>query len=110
MLVTELTRVLQIDHPIIQAGIGTGAGWRLASAVADAGALGTVGTITRTADAALEEIAAVRAATDAPFAVNVACWDWAPHAADVLDAVLDAAPPVVTLSFGDAVAVVGRAK
>ena len=110
MLVTELTRRLEIEHPIVQAGIGSGAGWQLASAVADAGALGTIGTITRTLDTVLEDIAAVRSATDAPFAVNVACFDWAPHASEILDAVIDAAPPVLTCSVGDAVAALVRGK
>ena len=98
---TELTRRFGIDHPIVQAGMGSGAGCQLAAAVSNAGALGTVGTVTRTPNQAVSEIEATRAATARPFAVNVVPFDWAPFAGAVIDAVIDAAPPVVTLSFGD---------
>jgi nitronate monooxygenase len=102
MLTTDLTERLEIDHPIIQAGMGGGAGSELAAAVSNAGALGTVGTIARTPDDVSAQIDATRRATDRPFAVNVVAFDWAPNASDVLAAVIDARPPVVTLSFGDA--------
>jgi nitronate monooxygenase len=102
MLTTELTQRLGIQHPIIQAGMGNGAGWELAAAVSNAGALGTIGTIPRTPDETRAEIDATRVATDQPFAVNVVTFDWAPFANEVLAAVIDARPPVVTLSFGDA--------
>ena len=101
MLVSDLTRRLRIAHPLVQAGMGSGAGHQLVSAVSNAGALGTLGTVTRTPDATLEEIEAIRGATDAPFAVNLVCFDWAPFASELVDAVIDAAPPAVTLSFGD---------
>jgi nitronate monooxygenase len=102
MLTTELTRRFGIEHPIIQAGMGNAAGWELAAAVSEAGGLGTLGTIARTPDQVREEIEALRAATDNPFSVNVVAFDWAPFAADVLEAALDARPPVLTLSFGNA--------
>ena len=102
MLTTELTERLGIEHPIVQAGMGNGAGWELAAAVSNAGALGTIGTIPRTPDDTRAEIEATRGATDQPFAVNVVTFDWAPFADEVLAAVIDARPPVVTLSFGDA--------
>jgi nitronate monooxygenase len=110
MLVTDLTRRLQIDHPIVQAGMGSGAGWRLVSAVSNAGALGTLGTITRTPSATIEEIEAIRTATAKPFAVNVICFDWAPFAAELFDAVIDAHPPAITLSFGDPPSALARCK
>ena len=46
---------------------------------------------------------ATRAATQRSFAVNLVSFDWAPFAGAIVDAVIDAAPPVVTLSFGDPV-------
>jgi nitronate monooxygenase len=110
MLVTELTRRLRIDHPLVQAGMGSGAGWRLASAVSDAGALGTLGTITRTPSTTIEQIEAIRTATTKPFAVNVICFDWAPFAPELLDAVIDAHPPAMTLSFGDPSSALARCK
>jgi NAD(P)H-dependent flavin oxidoreductase YrpB (nitropropane dioxygenase family) len=44
MLTTELTRPLRISHPLVQVGMAGGAGWQLASAVSNVGALGTLGT------------------------------------------------------------------
>jgi nitronate monooxygenase len=110
MLVTELTRRFGIDHPIVQAGMGTGAGARLAAAVSNAGALGTVGTITRTPSQVRREIEATRAATARPFAVNLVSFEWAVFAAAIVDAVIEAAPPAVTLSFGDPTPVLERCR
>ncbi len=101
MLTTELTRRLAIDHPIIQAGMGDAAGRDLTAAVSNAGGLGTIGTIGRTPDSTAEEVVATRALTSRPFAVNVFCFDWAPFAAGILDAAIEAGAPAITLSFGD---------
>jgi enoyl-[acyl-carrier protein] reductase II len=40
MFQNEITRLLKIEKPIIQAGMIWASGWRLASAVSNAGALG----------------------------------------------------------------------
>ena len=101
MLTTELTRRLGIDHPIVQAGMGDAAGRDLVAAVSNAGALGTMGTIGRSPELAAAEVAAIRAATSRPFAVNLIGFDWAPIAGAVIDAVIDARPPIATISFGD---------
>ena len=101
MIRTTFTRRIGIEHPIVQAGMGVEAGARLAAAVSNAGGLGTIGSIGGTPDHLAAEIHACRAATDRPFAVNVATWPWAPWAFDLLDVVLAERPPVVTLSFGD---------
>lgn len=45
MLTTELTKVLGIEHPVIQAGMGQLAGGPLVSAVSNAGGLGVVGGV-----------------------------------------------------------------
>jgi nitronate monooxygenase len=101
MLSTEFTRRFGVDHPIVQAGMGHGAGARLAAAVAAAGGLGTIGTVSRTPEQSVQEIDAMRASTDRPFAVNVLTFDWAPFAHDLVEAVIAATPPIITLSFGD---------
>jgi nitronate monooxygenase len=110
MIATALTRHLGIQHPLIQAGMGSEAGARLAAAVSKAGGLGTIGSIGGTPDHLVEEIRACRAATDRPFAVNVVTWPWAPFAPDLLDVVLRERPPVVTLSFGEPLAALERCK
>ncbi len=122
MLSTELTKRLGIEHPIIQAGMGYAAGRDLAAAVANAGGLGTIGTIGRTPESTAQEIAATRTLTDRPFAVNVFCVDYAPMAdgtlgaaatlvaAGTLEAAIEAKVPVVTLSFGDPTEKLARCK
>jgi nitronate monooxygenase len=101
MLHTALTRLLGIDHPVIQAGMGAECGARLAAAVSNAGALGSIGSIGGPPDRLAAEIAACRAATARPFAVNVVTWDWAPFARELVEVALAAGAPIVTLSFGD---------
>jgi nitronate monooxygenase len=61
---------LGVRSPIVQAGMGGGlSGHRLAAAVSAAGGLGTIGIVAP--DRLREEIAAVRALTDKPVAVNL---------------------------------------
>ena len=40
----EVTRLFNIEKPIIQAGMIWASGWRLASAVSNAGGLGIIGS------------------------------------------------------------------
>jgi len=98
---TSLTRLLGIEHPVVQAGMGSESGARLAAAVSNAGALGSIGSIGGSPDALAAEVAACRAATSRPFAVNVVTWDWAPFARELVEVALAGGAPVVTLSFGD---------
>ncbi len=66
-----ITELFKIDYPIIQAGMIWASGWRLASAVSNAGALGMIGSGSMYPDVLQEHIARCRAATERPFAVNV---------------------------------------
>lgn len=69
---TALTRLLGIEHPIIQAPMAGGPTTpALAAAVANAGGLGTLGAAYLAPDTLRREIAAVRALTDRPFGVNL---------------------------------------
>ena len=69
---TGLTRLLGIQHPIIQAGMAGGATTpRLVAAVSEAGGLGTLGAAYMAPEAIHEAIREVRALTDGPFAVNL---------------------------------------
>lgn len=110
MLSTAFTVRFGLDHPVVQAGMGAEAGAPLAAAVSNAGALGTIGSIGGTPDRLVEEIHACRSATARPFAVNVVAWPWAPWAFTLLDVALAEGAPIVTLSFGDAAAHVGRCR
>jgi enoyl-[acyl-carrier protein] reductase II len=71
MLPTRLTDALQIEHPVMLAGMGGVSYSRLAAAVSEAGGFGCLGASTMGPDQMRDEIAAVRAATDKPFGVDL---------------------------------------
>ncbi len=67
----RVTRLFEIDYPIIQAGMIWASGWRLASAVSNAGGLGLIGSGSMYPDVLREHIQKCKAATQKPFGVNV---------------------------------------
>ena len=67
----EITQLFSIEKPIIQAGMIWTSGWRLASAVSNAGGLGIIGAGSMYPDVLLEHIQKCKAATNKPFAVNI---------------------------------------
>ena len=68
---TRLTEILDIEHPVMLAGMGGVSYSALVVAVSEAGGFGCLGASTMGYDAMVEEIAAVRAATDKPFGVDL---------------------------------------
>lgn len=68
---TALTRMVGIEHPVVQTGMGWVAGARLVSATANAGGLGILASATMTIDELATAIAKVKSATDRPFGVNI---------------------------------------
>jgi enoyl-[acyl-carrier protein] reductase II len=71
MFSNRITQLFNIEFPIIQAGMVWTSGWRLASAVSNAGALGIIGAGSMSPEILEEHIQKCKAATDKPFAVNV---------------------------------------
>jgi len=67
----QITRLFGIEIPLIQAGMIWASGWRLASAVSNAGGLGLIGSGSMYPDVLLEHIRKCKQATDKPFGVNV---------------------------------------
>jgi enoyl-[acyl-carrier protein] reductase II len=67
----RITQLFGIKYPIIQAGMIWCSGWRLASAVSNAGGLGLIGAGSMYPDVLREHIQKCKAATDKPFGVNV---------------------------------------
>lgn len=67
----RITSLFQIKYPIIQGGMVWCSGWRLASAVSNAGGLGLLGAGSMHPDTLREHICKCQAATDKPFGVNV---------------------------------------
>lgn len=67
----RVTSLFNISYPIVQAGMIWASGWRLASAVSNAGALGLIGSGSMYPDVLREHIKKCKAATNKPFGVNV---------------------------------------
>lgn len=67
----RICNLFGIKYPVIQAGMVWCSGWRLASAVSNAGALGLLGAGSMHPEVLREHIQKCKAATDKPFGVNV---------------------------------------
>jgi enoyl-[acyl-carrier protein] reductase II len=67
----RITRLFKVDYPIVQAGMIWASGWKLASAVSNAGGLGLIGSGSMYPDVLREHIQKCKAATAKPFGVNV---------------------------------------
>ncbi|MBN8834035.1 MAG: 2-nitropropane dioxygenase [Niastella sp. SCN 39-18] len=67
----RITRLFKIEKPIIQAGMIWTSGWKLASAVSNAGALGVIGSGSMYPEVLRQHIIKCKKATDKPFAVNL---------------------------------------
>lgn len=68
---TRVTDMLQIEHPILLAGMGGASGVELASAVSAAGGLGVLGCVHLPPAEVRKRIHEVRAKTNKPFGVNL---------------------------------------
>ncbi len=68
----RITQLFNIQYPIVQAGMIWCSGWKLASAVSNAGGLGLIGSASMYPDVLREHIQKCKKATDKPFGVNVA--------------------------------------
>jgi len=68
---TKITELLQIDYPIIQAGMVWVSGYKLASAVSNCGGLGLIGSGSMKPDLLKEHLQKCKSATDKPFGVNI---------------------------------------
>ncbi|WP_430908978.1 NAD(P)H-dependent flavin oxidoreductase [Maribacter sp. 2-571] len=67
----RITQLFGVEHPIIQAGMVWASGYRLASAVSNAGGLGLLGAGSMYPEVLQEHILKCKKATSRPFGVNV---------------------------------------
>ena len=67
----KVTKLFGIKYPIIQGGMIWNSGYKLASAVSNAGGLGLIGAGSMYPDVLREHIQKCKKATDKPFGVNV---------------------------------------
>jgi enoyl-[acyl-carrier protein] reductase II len=70
-MMQRITDLLGIKYPIIQGGMIWCSGWRLASAVSNAGGLGLIGSGSMYPDVLLDHIQKCKRATNKPFGVNL---------------------------------------
>ena len=71
MFSNRITKLFSVDYPIIQAGMVWASGWRLASAVSNAGGLGLIGAGSMYPDTLKEHIQKCKKATSKSFGVNL---------------------------------------
>lgn len=95
----RITQLFGIDYPIIQAGMIWASGWKLASAVSNAGGLGLIGAGSMYPDVLREHIRQCRAATDRPFGVNVPLLY--PDIAQLMEIIVAGDVPIVFTSAGN---------
>src|SRR5689334_24532862 len=67
----SITNLFNIDIPLVQAGMIWASGWKLASAVSNAGGLGIIGAGSMYPDVLREHIRKCKSATSHSFGVNI---------------------------------------
>ncbi|MFD4763976.1 NAD(P)H-dependent flavin oxidoreductase [Streptomyces sp. NPDC058439] len=97
-LTTAVCTRLGIEHPVVQAPIGSAATPELAAAVSAAGGLGSLALTWTSPPAARSVIRRVRELTDRPFAVNLVL-DF--EIGELLRLCLDERVPVISTFWGD---------
>src|ERR1700688_3740049 len=95
----SITRLFGIQFPIIQAGMVWNSGWRLASAVSNAGALGMIGSGSMFPGILREHIQKCREATSNPFGVNIPLMY--PDVQKLVEIVMEERVPIVFTSAGN---------
>ncbi len=95
----RITQLFGVELPIVQAGMIWCSGWKLASAVSNAGALGIIGSGSMYPNVLRTHIQKCRAATDRPFAVNVPMLY--PDIGQLMEIIADEQVPIVFTSAGN---------
>ena len=99
MFSNSITQLFNIEKPIIQGGMIWASGWRLASAVSNAGGLGLIGSGSMYPEVLKEHIQKCKAATDKPFGVNIPLLY--PDIDKHVQTIIDEKVPVVFSSAGN---------
>ena len=99
MYQNSITRLFNIDIPLIQAGMIWASGWKLASAVSNAGGLGLLGSGSMYPHILEENIRKCREATNKPFGVNVPLLY--PDIDKHIQIIIDQKVPIVFTSAGN---------
>ena len=95
----RITKLFNIQYPIIQGGMVWCSGWKLASAVSNAGGLGLLGSGSMHPDVLAEHIEKCKKATSKPFGVNVPLMY--PQVEEIMKIIIEMKIPVVFTSAGN---------
>lgn len=95
----RITDLFGIRYPVISGGMVWCSGWRLASAVSNAGGLGLIGAGSMHPDTLREHIVKCKAATDKPFGINVPLLY--PEMETIIDIIISEKVPIVFTSAGN---------
>ncbi len=98
-MTNRITKLFNIQYPIIQAGMIWNSGWRLASSASNAGALGLIGAGSMYPDVLREHILKCKQATDKPFGVNVPMLY--PNIQEIMDIIVEEGVQIVFTSAGN---------
>ncbi|OIQ36353.1 MAG: 2-nitropropane dioxygenase [Bacteroidetes bacterium MedPE-SWsnd-G1] len=95
----SITELFEIKYPIIQGGMVWNSGWRLASAVSNAGGLGLIGAGSMYPEILREHIQKCKKATGNPFGVNVPLLY--PNIEEIMDIIVKEDIKIVFTSAGN---------
>lgn len=95
----RITSLLGIQYPIVQGGMVWCSGWRLASAVSNAGGLGLIGAGSMHPEILREHIRKCRVATKFPFGVNIPLMY--PQIEEIMNIVVEEGVKIIFTSAGN---------
>lgn len=99
-MTNKITKLFNIQYPIILGGMGNISSSSLAAAVSNSGGLGTIGCGTMSADQIEELIIETKKLTNKPFAVNIPI-NVTSHIDQLIDMIIKYEVPIVSLSAGN---------
>ncbi|NUM49607.1 MAG: nitronate monooxygenase [Flavobacteriales bacterium] len=95
----KINHLFSIKYPVIQGGMIWCSGWRLASAVSNAGGLGLIGSGSMYPDIFREQVKKCKASTNKPFGVNLPMLY--PQINDLLEIIIEEGVKIVFTSAGN---------
>ena len=95
----KITKLFNIKHPIVQAGMIWVSGYKLASAVSNAGGLGLIGAGSMYPEVLLEHIQKCKKETNKPFGVNIPLFY--PDLNEILQIIIEQGVKIVFTSAGN---------
>ena len=98
-MTNKITQLFNIQYPIVQGGMIWVSGWKLASAVSNAGGLGLIGAGSMYPDVLREHIQKCKKATNKPFGVNVPMLY--PDIEKIMDIIIEEGVKIVFTSAGN---------